>query len=140
MPGKPPPVPTSNTFSPGKNKMTLAIPSECNTWRSSSCSMSLREITLIWSFQNRYSSGKQLNCCCWAVERSGKYFSNRSDVIPVKLVNNIAEQVTRPEELGLHRSKGQIKLLGYFFVRELIKIAQCDQITVARGQTFYQQL
>src|ERR1700753_1523179 len=97
IPGNPPPVPTSSTVSPGKKDITLAIPSECSMWRSNSNSISLRDITLIWLFQRLYKPGNRLNCSsCFGV-MEGKYFNNRSDVIPVETVDDMAKQVPGPE-------------------------------------------
>jgi len=47
----------------------------------------------------------------------GKYFNNRSDVIPVEPVDDVTKQVPGPKQLRFNRAQRQIKLLGYFLVR-----------------------
>ena len=75
MPGKPPPVPKSRISVPGLKRMNFAMASECSTWCSYRLSMSLREMTLIFSFQSWYSSSRAASCFRCSSESSLKYFS-----------------------------------------------------------------
>ena len=82
MPGKPPPVPRSRTCAPPDRQLSKsagcsscryrAMASECRTWWAYRLSMSLREITLIFSFHSRYRPSRAENCSSWCSVRKGK--------------------------------------------------------------------
>ena len=74
MPGKPPPVPKSRMRVPGRKLIIRAMVIECSTWCSYRLSMSLREMTLIFAFQSRYSSSSIAICRCCSSVSCGKYF------------------------------------------------------------------